>query len=114
MFGSKIVNPASKSLTPPRAQGLHPADALARTQREHGEQHQRQTHSTEPECDSLTPPPQSRGLLMGPNIMGTQRQRLQTTITSTMAPGVFFMASRNYFREGKQPQTKWYSQGLFL
>jgi hypothetical protein len=56
MFGSKIVNPASKSLTPPRAQGLHPADALARTQREHGEQHQRQTHSTEPECDSLTPP----------------------------------------------------------
>jgi hypothetical protein len=41
--------------------------------------------------------------------MGTQRKRLQTTITATMAPGVFLVASRNYFREGKRPQTKWYS-----
>jgi hypothetical protein len=29
-------------------------------------------------------------------------------------PGYFFVASRNYFREGKRPQTKWFSRGLFL
>jgi hypothetical protein len=60
-------------MTPSRARGLHPVDALARTHQEHGEQHQRQTHSIEPERDSLTPP-QARGLLTGPKIMGTQRQ----------------------------------------
>jgi hypothetical protein len=31
--------------------------------------------------------------------MGTQRQRLRTTITTTMPPGVFSLASGNYFCE---------------
>jgi hypothetical protein len=44
------------------ARGLHPADALACTHRQHGEEYQCQVYSTEPERDSLTPP-QARGLL---------------------------------------------------
>jgi hypothetical protein len=52
---NEVQKPASESSTHPWAQGLHPADALARTHREHKEQHQRKTHSTEPERDSLTP-----------------------------------------------------------
>jgi hypothetical protein len=59
----EVQKSASESSTHPRAQRLHPADALTRTHREHGKQHQHQAHSTESERDSLTPP-QARGLLM--------------------------------------------------
>jgi hypothetical protein len=62
MFDSKIVNPASKSSTPSWARGLHPADALARTNRELEEHHRHQDRPTEPERDSLIPT-QARGLL---------------------------------------------------
>jgi hypothetical protein len=64
---NEAKEPTSGSSTRPRAQGLHLADALARTHRENREQRQHQTYSIDPECDSLTPS-QARGLLMRAHI----------------------------------------------
>jgi hypothetical protein len=44
------------------------------------------------------------GAVTGPNIMGTQRQRLRAIVTTTMASGVFLVAFWIYFCEGKQLQ----------
>jgi hypothetical protein len=51
--------------------------------------------------------------LTGPNIMGTQRQRLRATITATMTSGVFLVAFWIYFHAGKRPQNQVVFQGLF-
>jgi hypothetical protein len=58
--------------------------------------------TTKPGNEFATPS-KARGLLTGPKIVGTQRQWL-VTITTTMAPDVFLVASRNYFCEGKRLQ----------